>query len=249
MKYLAFTLSVSMAALLSACGDNAPPPAVGPPARTTVPSSTAGTETLPADAFPTDAFPTSGEPSLARNFYFVFDDSGSMGGQVGTSGTRIEIAKRATAEFLKQVPADVQMGLFALNQGELVPLGKDNRDRFLGAIQRLGANGGTPLNAAIGKGVDVLVEQRRRQLGYGDFRVIVVTDGESGDGDIAAKAGPYAQKARIPLYTIGFCVGGDHALKRFSLSYRAADSEQDLKKGLEEVAGESESFDATAFRK
>jgi uncharacterized protein with von Willebrand factor type A (vWA) domain len=240
-------LMLLAAALPCGCGEDAPPSsrAAGGAAP---PSPAAEPEPEGESAY------AAGEPSLTRNFYFVFDDSGSMSAQVADqagnhAGTRIEVAKRATIEFLAQVPADVQMGLYALNRGELVSLGQDNRDRFVATVRGLGASGGTPLNAAIKKGVDVLVAQRRQQLGYGDFRVIVVTDGESRDGDIAAIAGPYAKKARIPLYTIGFCVSGDHALRRFSVSYRAADSEQDLKKGLEEVAGESESFDPTAFKR
>lgn len=243
MKQEGLLLVMLSAVLFAGCGREQPE-------RTPSPTDITRMESSPKAA-PVDE-PESyldGEPSLVRNFYFVFDDSGSMEGQVGTAGTRIEIAKRATIEFLTKVPADVQMALYALNKGELVALGTDNRDDFVAQVGRLHANGDTPLNAAIRQAVDALVAQRRKQLGYGEFRVIVVTDGEARDGDIAKLAGPYARRARVPLYTIGFLVGKDHALRQFSVSYRAADNEQDLRRSLEEVAAESESFDATAFGK
>lgn len=237
MKIFTLFLLCLAAVFLVNCGDS----------QATVPASGATSEN--PDAY------TSGEPSLARSFYFVFDDSGSMGsrppnvGIFSKSDSRIEIAKRATLEFLKFVPEDVNLGLYALNLGECVPLGLNNREAFIREIKRFSDTGGTPLNNAIRRAVDILVEQRKKQLDYGDFRIIVVTDGEATDGDIGDNAGPYALKARIPIYTIGFCVNGDHALRRYSLNYRAADNEEDLRKGLEETLGESATYDASTFGK
>jgi len=196
--------------------------------------------------------------SLARNFYFVLDGSGSMGedpsskcsaGETSRFRTKIDAARWAVGQFLEKVPPEDRLGLYVfdqMGQREVVPLDVGNRDAVLHAVEAVREGGATPLAEAIITGVDALSAQRRRQLGYGDFRLVVVTDGEATgrrleDGTI------HALENRIPIYTIGFCVGRSHTLFRYSVAYRAANSPEQLRRGLEETLGELESFDIRAF--
>jgi Ca-activated chloride channel family protein len=191
---------------------------------------------------------TKGSASTTRNFYFIFDGSGSMDGDCG--GVRkIDGAKEAVRKFLAQVPSDVNLGLYSFNeQGsqEFVPLGPDNRAKFLEAFSQFQPDNNTPLVGAIKVGVDKLVEQYKQQLGYGEFRLIVVTDGEATDGNVE-DATLYAAKYGIPIYTIGLCIGDNHPLRIYSLSYRAANNPQDLAKALEQATAEASDFNPTDF--
>src|SRR5690606_5760668 len=103
--------------------------------------------------------------------------------------------------------------------------------------------GGTPLGDATYKGVHSLVDQYRKQLGYGEYRLIVVTDGESSDNLDRGVA--EANKFSIPIYTIGFGIGERHALRKHSISYRSADSAEELKQALEQAASELDVYDPT----
>ncbi len=196
-----------------------------------------------------------GVVSEARNFYFVIDGSGSMAEKPSIAGekrfgSKMEGAKWAVGEFLKQVPSDVNLGLFVFDQKgfrEVVRLGPGNRAAFLHEVNAMIPECGTPLGEAITAGVNALVAQYKRQLGYGEYRLIVVTDGMSNGKIQLNDATAYADKYLIPLYTIGLCIGGDHELRKSSVSYRAADSIADLKKGLEEALAETKSFDAATF--
>ena len=200
----------------------------------------------------------SGTANLARNFYFVLDGSGSRGEAPATKcsgaarssyATKLEAARWAIGEFLGQVPADDRLGLYVFDRGgqrEVVPLGTGNREQFLKAVNAVYAAGGTPLAEAIITGVNRLAAQRDQQLGYGDFRLVVVTDGEA-TGRRLEDGTAYALAKRVPIYTIGFCVGQTHALFRHSVAYRAANSPAELRRGLEETLGELETFDMKAF--
>src|SRR5215813_1217497 len=197
-----------------------------------------------------------GEASLARNFYFIFDGSGSMSESLTKQckgdkrfGSRLEGAKWAIEQFLPLVPRDVNLGLWvfdAAGNSERVPLGPDNREGFLSAVQKTKAGGNTPLTESIEQGVNRLVQQRDQQLGYGEFRLIVVTDGQA-TGRPLSQAVNYAREQRIPIYTIGLCIGEKHELRKYSVSYRAADSIEALKRGLEETLAETNVFDPKAF--
>lgn len=184
--------------------------------------------------------------SFRRNFYFVLDDSSSMAYGVPDGGdqefnSKMEAAKWAMKEFLKSVPADVNLGLALLNRGEIVALGANNRDQLLKAIDEVEADGGTPLGRGIEAGVEKLIVQYQRQMGYGEFRLIVVTDGESGD-DLNWGLSALAKYDYVtPMYTIGFGVA-KHALAPHSVSYQTANSASELKKGLEEAASEMPDF-------
>ena len=187
-----------------------------------------------------------GEASLARNFYFVFDGSGSMdeqcAGQVKLGG-----AKEAVRKFLTKIPADVNLGLFVFDMGgtrEVVPLAPNNRDAFMQAIDRIKSSGGTPLAASIRSGTDRLVEQYKKQLGYGEYRLIAVTDGQAQGIPGAAQ---YAARFGMPIYAIGLCIEGDHPLRTVAVSYREANNYEDLERALEETVAELPSFDVTEF--
>jgi Mg-chelatase subunit ChlD len=82
------------------------------------------------------------------------------------------------------VPKDVNLGLYVFDRNgerQVVPLASNNRAAFLAAIDQVDAAGATPLGDAIGKGAHALVKEYKKQLGYGDYRLIVITDGEASD--------------------------------------------------------------------
>ena len=126
---------------------------------------------------------SAGVASTASNFYFVFDMSGSMDEKC--SGKRkIDGAKEAVARFMKNIPDDVNIGLmlFGTRSGddyaEALPIGSGNKDEFLKIINSLQPEGQTPLGEALLASVDKIVEQYKKQLGYGTYRIIIITDGE-----------------------------------------------------------------------
>lgn len=187
-----------------------------------------------------------GVASLARNFYFIFDGSGSMGdmyaGQVKLKG-----AKEAVRKFLTKVPQDANLGLYVFDDRgtrEVVPLGPNKRDAFMQAIDTVEHGGTTPLAESIRFGTDRLVQQYKSQLGYGEYRLIVVTDGmASGIPNAAQRAARYS----MPIYAIGLGIGGDHPLRAYAVSYREASNYEDLERALEETLAELPSFDPTEF--
>lgn len=185
-----------------------------------------------------------GEISTARNFYFVFDGSGSM------SGSKIREAKAAVKTFIGTVPSEnVNLGLYVFDTNgsrEVVPLAPNNRAAFLAAVDRVSDGGGTPLGASIEQGVKSLNVQYQKQLGYGEFRLIVVTDGESSDSITTGVR--EAQRLAVPLYTIGFDMGTTHELRKYSVSYQSANNGKELTKALEQAASELDVYDPADFQ-
>ncbi|MFA5987284.1 MAG: vWA domain-containing protein [Candidatus Paceibacterota bacterium] len=194
-------------------------------------------------------FPPDAQASTARNFYFVFDDSGSM------QGDKVEQAKTAVRQALATVPDDgLNLGLahFSLGSGhELVPLGPNNRARFLAAIDGIDAGGYTPLTETIAIALERLVEQYKKQCGYGEYRIVVVTDGEATGRSIddtpllldeARKVVP-----SISLTSIGYQLGSEHALKKYSNRYSEANDGAQLQAALSAELAESTDFSVTDF--
>lgn len=171
----------------------------------------------------------------------------------GEFATRVQAAQWAVREFTAQrVPEEVNLGLYVFDTNshrERVPLGKGNRGQILTQIDRIQGGGNTPLNEALRVGVRALSVQRERQLGYGEFYVVVATDGAASDGDLATDGVAYALRQRVPIITIGFCLQGQHPLAQHSMSYRDANSPQQLLSALQETQGESTYFDQSVFPK
>ncbi|MBI2039386.1 MAG: VWA domain-containing protein [Candidatus Niyogibacteria bacterium] len=187
---------------------------------------------------------------LAENYWLVFDDSGSMSERAcGGGGDKIDVAKSAAMEFFNSIPARANVGLYQLNVGAVVPLGINNRDVLKNAVRYVRASGGTPLRSAMEDAYGELTRQGQRQLGYGTYNIVMVTDGEANSGqDPERIVGAITQQSPIVIHTIGFCIGSDHSLNQPGVTYYAeANNPEQLAQGLAGVLAEAPKFDVSAF--
>jgi Mg-chelatase subunit ChlD len=111
------------------------------------------------------------------------------------------------------------------------------------------AASGTPLAHAIELAYGKLLEQAQRQLGYGEYNLVVVTDGHASEGqDPTGVVNRILDESPVALHTIGFCISAEHALNQPGRAvYRAADNPRALGEGLGAVLAEAPSFDLTEF--
>lgn len=191
---------------------------------------------------------------LTDNYYVVLDGSGSMDDrQCSGNQSKIETAKDALKDFAASVPADANLGMLIFTEGqihELVPLGSGNRQQFSETVQSAYAAGDTPLRDAISTGYARLEQQAVRQLGYGRYILVVVTDGQANPGqEPNKKVGWMLDNTPVELHTIGFCIGTNHALNMPGRTvYKAADNPAALRQGLADVLAEAETFDVSTFQ-
>ena len=189
--------------------------------------------------------------STARNFYVVFDGSGSMIGRAPGGDkfrNKLDGAKWAMHQFVEALPDDVNLGLYVFDSrhnGEVLPLAANNKAEFLKLIDAVRDGGGTPLGDSIEKAVKTLKKQYEKQFGYGEFRLVVVTDGDSNDS--MTEGVKAAQKNNFAIYTVGFGIGEKHELRRYSRFYKDAVNADQLKSALTEAGSELELYDPTSF--
>lgn len=180
-----------------------------------------------------------------NNVVVVLDASGSMGGYMagGSTVKKIDAAKEALREVLKQVPMDTRIGLLVFSgsnrtHGWVYPLGPRDDDMLMEAISRPQPGGGTPLGAYIKKGADRLLEQRAKQHGYGSYRLLIVTDGEAQDQKLVDRFVPEVLARGITVDAIGVDMRSTHTLATKVHSYRSADDPASLKQAVAEVFAE-----------
>jgi Ca-activated chloride channel family protein len=95
-------------------------------------------------------------------------------------------------------------------------------------------------------GYSLLQKQAQRQLGYGEYYLVVVTDGEADRETTPVIVNKIVSESPVIISTIGFCIGEGHSLNRPGLTmYHDATNLEQLNQGLESVLAESE-FSATA---
>ena len=191
---------------------------------------------------------------FAKNYYIVLDASGSMK-DVACSGSqsKMETAKSALAAFAESVPADANLGLQVFdNRGvrEWLPLGTGNRERFIRLVSEVSATGNTPLRDSVDQAYARLMAQGRQQLGYGEYHLVIVTDGEASSGqDPTLVVNALLKNSPIVLHTIGFCIGTNHSLNQAGRTiYKAADNPEALRKGLGDVLAEAPQFSVAKFK-
>ncbi len=188
----------------------------------------------------------------AKNYVLIFDGSGSMRDSGCSAGKqKIDVAKEAVMEWSKTLPLDANLGLVAFHNGgwSHEELTSGQRDTFIKTVQDIIAGGRTPLTNALKEAYKNLTKQALRQLGYGEYTIVVVTDGIANNGDFLYKeVNKVLSNSPINIYTIGFCIGSNHSLNQKGQTiYKAADNPAELREGLKEVFAESDAFDDTSF--
>lgn len=198
---------------------------------------------------------THGAATSTLNYMVVLDGSGSMAARECSGDVnKLEAAVAALEVFVKAVPDDANLGLAVFDQSGVEPrvdLGTGNRDAFIRELRSARANGGTPLRSAITLGYQKLVDQALTQLGYGEYHLVVVTDGypDPSSEDPTQIVSDILAESSVVVHTIGFCIGSDHVLNQPGrVFYVAADSPQQLAAGLSGVLAEAPSFDVADFK-
>lgn len=178
----------------------------------------------------------------SQNVVVLVDDSGSMMDSMRSGVRRIQAAKDALKVVLGQLPADARVGVLALNQGWIFPPQPVDYDQMSGRIDQLRASGGTFLGENLKLAADELLKVRKEQV-YGDYRLLIVTDGEANDqrvldfvlGDVMARG--------ITVDVIGVDMNSDHSLATKVHNYRRADDAATLQKAIAESLAESAADD------
>jgi len=178
------------------------------------------------------------------NVVIVLDASGSMTGIMqGVPTTRMQAAKQALMRVVDKLPESTNVGLLVFSSANLsndwaYPLGPVNRPALRAAVQFPEPSGHTPLGAYLKKGADALLEQRKKQRGYGTYRLLMVTDGEANDPELVAAYLPDVLARGITLDVIGVDMAADHSMATRAHSYRGANDPEALARAVNEVFAE-----------
>ena len=180
------------------------------------------------------------------NIVVILDASGSMQDKFSGDQTKskMEAAKAALLEVLSKVPDDTHIGLLVFSganiQSEWVyPLGPKDTQRLTAAIQLPQPSGNTPLGRYIRIGANRLLEQREKQYNYGNYRLLVVTDGEASDADKVKHYTPEILNRQIRVDVIGVDMQTDHMLAKVVDSYRKADNPGELIAAVSQILAET----------
>lgn len=176
------------------------------------------------------------------NIVIIFDASGSMNESLGQV-KKMDAAKSALWEVVKRAPNTINIGLLTFSGSNIIndwvyPLGPKNDTNLFSAINLPQPGGGTPLGKYIKKGADRLLEQRKKQYGYGSYRLLVVTDGIAQDQRLVDQYVPDVLSRGITTDVIGVGMKEEHILATMVHSYRKANDPESLKKAISQVFAE-----------
>ena len=192
------------------------------------------------------------ENPLADNYLVMLDVSGSMGDAVCDGNeTKIKAAKRAVKSFFRQLKPDVNLGLYTFSGDirEILPIGRHDNASFDRSVDVLRAEGGTPLREALVLSEKLLRRAAQSQGGYGSYNLILITDGQSSDGEPGPYAKEIALNTAITINAVGFCTGQRHSLNivGFTNFATAGNAEQLAESLSRTVQAEQDLFDISDF--
>ncbi len=259
MKRLFFlTLFTFLVVFASSCGEEEPPTRAEKPR---IPKETAQRPDVYTVAEVKSAtWPSPGDAEIRQfdpvptraNYLAVLDMSGSMGDAdcAGQYASKADAARAALGAWLQSVPRTANIGLVVFSGGQVsldVPLGVNNREAFMRAVAETQPSGKTPLRDAVAIAHGELERRARYQQGYGDYRIVVITDGIHSEGqDPRPAVSDILNNPANPvlIYTIGFCIEASALHQPGRTMYQSARNPEELSGGLQRVLAESQQFDA-----
>ncbi len=178
-----------------------------------------------------------------QNVVVVLDDSGSMDEGMRGGIRKMDAAKGALLSVLEELPDEAHVGVLALNSrlnGSpwISPLGPVDRASIQQQIASVRAGGSTPLGAAMKEAADALLDKRKKEV-YGNYRLLIVTDGEAGDQPLVDQYLPAIKARGLITDVIGVNMKGDHSLATQVNTYRRADDPGSLAQAIAEVFAET----------
>ncbi len=181
------------------------------------------------------------------NIVVILDASGSMQDKFSGDRTKskMEAAKAALQEVLSKIPDDTHIGLLVFSGANIrnewiYPLGPKDTQKLTAAIHVPQPGGNTPLGKYIRIGANRLLEQREKQYNYGNYRLLVVTDGEASDADKVKHYTPEILNRQIRVDVIGVDMKTDHMLANVVDSYRKADNPGELVAAVSQILAETD---------
>jgi Ca-activated chloride channel homolog len=184
-----------------------------------------------------------------ENLVVILDMSGSMAESTckDSSTTKYAASIAAIDSFLNQVPDTMNVGFVVFEDGSSkvrTPLGKDNRNNIRQVLQQVRPDGGTPLGGAVYDAYNMLTAQAQAQLGYGQYRMLIVTDGAASDeGTLDKNIKFITSQTPIEVFTAGFCIDKGHTLYQPGITeFRTAGNINELKDSMQAVLAESNAF-------
>lgn len=180
------------------------------------------------------------------NIVIILDASGSMQDKFRADETKskMDAAKEALKEVLAKVPEGTNIGLLVFSGRNIrdewvYPLGPKDTARIIAAIDLPQPEGGTPLGRYMRIGANRLLEQREKQYNYGNYRLLIVTDGEAQDQAKIEQYTPEILNRQIRVDVIGVDMKTDHKLATDADSYRRADNPGELVAAVSQILAET----------
>lgn len=180
------------------------------------------------------------------NIVIILDASGSMRDKFRADETRskMDAAKEALKEVLAKVPDGTNIGLLVFSGRNIrdewvYPLGPKDTARLIAAINLPQPDGGTPLGRYMRIGANRLLEQREKQYNYGNYRLLIVTDGEAQDQAKIEQYTPEILNRQVRVDVIGVDMKTDHKLATDADSYRRADNPGELVAAVSQILAET----------
>lgn len=180
------------------------------------------------------------------NIVIILDASGSMKEKFRADETKskMDAAKEALKEVLAKVPDGTNIGVLVFSGRNIsdewvYPLGPKDTAKLIAAIDLPQPEGGTPLGRYMRIGANRLLQQRDKQYNYGNYRLLIVTDGEAQDVDKVAQYTPEILNRQIRVDVIGVDMKTDHKLATDADSYRRADNPGELVAAVSQILAET----------
>lgn len=191
--------------------------------------------------------PQAGDEMQAEHVLILLDASGSMTTQMEGPDparmiTRMEAAKQAISKVIEGLPGGVRIGLMVFSSRDgldwAYPIGPLDKAKFRAGLLPIEADGGTPLGEYLEKAANALLAKRQELKGYGDYRLVVVTDGEAEDPERMDSAATQLLSRGITLDVVGVQMAEAHALSAKAHSYREAGDLAGLEKAIRAILAE-----------
>jgi Ca-activated chloride channel family protein len=141
-------------------------------------------------------------PIERASVMLVTDVSRSMSA-TDVSPTRLEAARRAAQQFVKDVPRQLRVGLVAFSDGaQTLQTPTTDRNAVQSGLELLQPLNGTATGAGLGAALEALDVRGKPAANRPPAAIVLLSDGAANDGDAQYEVAAEARRLRVKIFTV-----------------------------------------------
>lgn len=176
---------------------------------------------------------------MAKNVYLILDASSTTTkSSCFGYGSKHQVMESAVYDFIDELPSNTNLGVIrfdANGPNEITSLEPVNGTFLKQLLSETNAGGANPVSITVSYAYKSLQKQAIKQQGYGEYHIVLLTDGGSdNESELLAATRTITESSPVVIHAYDFCPRSNNVLSsKSNIDYKPLHNEENLRNAIQ----------------